>query len=49
MVMIVVNGMRREVQSPADTPLLYVLKNDLELSAEARIRAGASQGVGAAG
>ena len=32
MAMIVVNGVRREVQSPADTPLLYVLRNDLELS-----------------
>ena len=32
MVTIVVNGVRREVQSPADTPLLYVLRNDLELS-----------------
>lgn len=28
----VVNGTRREVQAPADTPLLYVLRNDLELS-----------------
>lgn len=32
MAMIVVNGVRREVQAPADTPLLYVLRNDLELS-----------------
>jgi aerobic-type carbon monoxide dehydrogenase small subunit (CoxS/CutS family) len=32
MATLVVNGMRREVQSPADTPLLYVLRNDLELS-----------------
>jgi isoquinoline 1-oxidoreductase alpha subunit len=32
MVTIVVNGARREVQSPIDTPLLYVLRNDLELS-----------------
>jgi isoquinoline 1-oxidoreductase alpha subunit len=32
MAMLVVNGVRREVQSPADTPLLYVLRNDLELS-----------------
>jgi len=32
MATIVVNGARREVQSPADTPLLYVLRNDLELS-----------------
>src|SRR5579859_4331669 len=32
MVTIVVNGVRREIQSPADTPLLYVLRNDLELS-----------------
>jgi isoquinoline 1-oxidoreductase alpha subunit len=28
----VVNGMKREVQAPTDTPLLYVLRNDLELS-----------------
>jgi aerobic-type carbon monoxide dehydrogenase small subunit (CoxS/CutS family) len=27
-----VNGARREVQAPNDTPLLYVLRNDLELS-----------------
>jgi isoquinoline 1-oxidoreductase alpha subunit len=32
MITIVVNGARREIQSPADTPLLYVLRNDLELS-----------------
>ncbi len=32
MATIVVNGVRRDVQSPADTPLLYVLRNDLELS-----------------
>jgi aerobic-type carbon monoxide dehydrogenase small subunit (CoxS/CutS family) len=32
MVAMVVNGVRREVQAPADTPLLYVLRNDLELS-----------------
>ena len=29
---IIVNGVRREVQAPPDTPLLYVLRNDLELS-----------------
>ena len=29
--MIVVNGARREVEAPAETPLLYVLRNDLEL------------------
>jgi isoquinoline 1-oxidoreductase alpha subunit len=29
---ITVNGVRREVLAPADTPLLYVLRNDLELS-----------------
>ncbi|MGE3178114.1 MAG: (2Fe-2S)-binding protein [Vicinamibacterales bacterium] len=28
----VVNGMRREVENPGDTPLIYVLRNDLELS-----------------
>src|SRR5258707_1074548 len=27
-----VNGARRDVQAPGDTPLLYVLRNDLELS-----------------
>jgi len=32
MATIVVNGVRREVQAPADTPLLYVLRNDLQLS-----------------
>jgi isoquinoline 1-oxidoreductase alpha subunit len=32
MVTLVVNGMRREVQAPTDTPLLYVLRNDLQLS-----------------
>jgi isoquinoline 1-oxidoreductase alpha subunit len=32
MITIVVNGARREIQSPDDTPLLYVLRNDLELS-----------------
>src|SRR5262249_48549916 len=31
-IVITVNGTRREVQAPADTPLLYVLRNDLELS-----------------
>ena len=29
---IVVNGLKRETEAPADTPLLYVLRNDLELS-----------------
>ena len=29
---IIVNGARREVQVAGDTPLLYVLRNDLELS-----------------
>jgi isoquinoline 1-oxidoreductase alpha subunit len=28
---VAVNGVRREIQSPADTPLLYVLRNELEL------------------
>jgi len=32
MATITVNGARREVQAPNDTPLLYVLRNDLELS-----------------
>jgi isoquinoline 1-oxidoreductase alpha subunit len=32
MVTITVNGIRREVQAPDDTPLLYVLRNDLQLT-----------------
>jgi isoquinoline 1-oxidoreductase alpha subunit len=32
MTTITVNGVRRDVQASADTPLLYVLRNDLELS-----------------
>jgi aerobic-type carbon monoxide dehydrogenase small subunit (CoxS/CutS family) len=32
MVTVIVNGVRRELESPADTPLLYVLRNELELS-----------------
>jgi isoquinoline 1-oxidoreductase alpha subunit len=32
MTTIVVNGVKREVQAPTDTPLLYVLRNDLALS-----------------
>jgi aerobic-type carbon monoxide dehydrogenase small subunit (CoxS/CutS family) len=32
MAMLVVNGVRREVQAPADTPLLYVLRNEIELT-----------------
>jgi len=32
MVTITVNGVKREIQSPSDTPLLYVLRNDLDLS-----------------
>jgi aerobic-type carbon monoxide dehydrogenase small subunit (CoxS/CutS family) len=32
MTTILVNGAKREVQAPGDTPLLYVLKNDLEIS-----------------
>ena len=32
MVTVVVNGARREIQAPTDTPLLYVLRNELELS-----------------
>jgi isoquinoline 1-oxidoreductase alpha subunit len=32
MVTIVVNGVKREITAPTDTPLLYVLRNDLELS-----------------
>jgi len=32
MVTTTVNGVRREVNAPSDTPLLYVLRNDLELS-----------------
>src|SRR3984885_10131759 len=29
---LVVNGVSHQIQAPADTPLLYVLRNDLELS-----------------
>ena len=32
MTTIVVNGAKHELQAPADTPLLYVLRNDLALS-----------------
>jgi aerobic-type carbon monoxide dehydrogenase small subunit (CoxS/CutS family) len=32
MATVTVNGVRRELQSSADTPLLYVLRNELELS-----------------
>jgi len=32
MTSLVVNGVKRDVQAPPDTPLLYVLRNDLELS-----------------
>jgi isoquinoline 1-oxidoreductase alpha subunit len=32
MVTLTVNGIRREVQAPDDTPLLYVLRNDLQLT-----------------
>jgi aerobic-type carbon monoxide dehydrogenase small subunit (CoxS/CutS family) len=32
MTTILVNGAKREVQAPSDTPLLYVLRNDLEIS-----------------
>lgn len=32
MTTILVNGVKREVQSPTDTPLLYVLRNDLKLT-----------------
>lgn len=32
MATITVNGARREVQAPGDTPLLYVLRNDLSLT-----------------
>jgi isoquinoline 1-oxidoreductase alpha subunit len=32
MATILVNGVKREVHAPSDTPLLYVLKNDLELT-----------------
>src|SRR5439155_12968373 len=31
MVTLNVNGVRREVNAPDDTPLLYVLRNDLQL------------------
>jgi isoquinoline 1-oxidoreductase alpha subunit len=32
MVTLTVNGVRREVEAPGDTPLLYVLRNDLQLT-----------------
>src|SRR6201994_1293333 len=32
MTSLVVNGVNREIEAPADTPLLYVLRNDLELT-----------------
>src|ERR1700751_5249561 len=32
MATITVNGVRREVSAPGDTPLLYALRNDLQLS-----------------
>jgi isoquinoline 1-oxidoreductase alpha subunit len=32
MTSIIVNGAKREIAAPPDTPLLYVLRNDLELS-----------------
>jgi isoquinoline 1-oxidoreductase alpha subunit len=32
MATILVNGAKREIQAPTDTPLLYVLRNDLELT-----------------
>src|SRR5664279_3264270 len=32
MATIQVNGVRREVHAPGDTPLLYVLRNELELT-----------------
>ena len=32
MATITVNGERRDVQAPGDTPLLYVLRNDLQLT-----------------
>jgi isoquinoline 1-oxidoreductase alpha subunit len=32
MITLTVNGVRREVEAPDDTPLLYVLRNDLELT-----------------
>lgn len=32
MATLVVNGVNREVQAPTDTPLLYVLRNDLKLT-----------------
>ena len=32
MLTVILNGVRREIQAPDDTPLLYVLRNELELS-----------------
>ena len=32
MITLTVNGRKREVHGPADTPLLYVLRNELEVT-----------------
>ncbi len=32
MTTVTVNGVKRDVEAPSDTPLLYVLRNDLELT-----------------
>src|SRR3984885_3628184 len=32
MLTVILNGVRREIQAPDDTPLLYVLRNELNLS-----------------
>jgi isoquinoline 1-oxidoreductase alpha subunit len=32
MTTLIVNGVKRDLQAPTDTPLLYVLRNDLELT-----------------
>ncbi len=32
MTILTVNGVKRDLKAPADTPLLYVLRNDLELT-----------------
>ena len=45
MAVITVNGVRREVQAPTDTPLLYVLRNDLELSARSSAAGSPSAGL----
>jgi hypothetical protein len=43
MVTINVNGVRRELQAPSDTPLVYVLRNDMEISGISPVSAAAGK------